>query len=75
MNDQVIQTIKKVIKSSAENKHALVTTTAQKIEDVYGIEKNASSLSFLNTVVKDYNFYQQQLHKKEIGRYDEEEMV
>lgn len=75
MNDQDILTIKKVIKSKAENKHALVTATAHKIEDVYGIQKNASSLSFLNTIVKDYNYYQQQLHNKELGRYDNEDMV
>jgi uncharacterized RDD family membrane protein YckC len=75
MTDQDIQTIKKVIRSKAENKHVLITTTANKIEEVYGIQKNASSLSFLNTIVKDYNYFQQQLHKKELGRYDEEEMV
>ena len=75
MNDRDIQTIKKVIKSSAENKHALVIAAASKLEEVYGVQKNASSLSFLNTIVKDYNYYQHQLHKKELGSYEEKDMV
>ena len=75
MNDHEIQILKKVIKSNAENKHLLVTTAAAKIEEIYGIKKPASSLSFLNTIVKDYNYFQYQLHKKELGRYDESEMV
>jgi len=75
MKDSEIQTIKKVIRSHAENKHILVTTTAQRVEEAYGISKNASSLSFLNTIVKDYNFFQQQFHKKEMGTYDDDEIV
>ena len=75
MNDKDIQILKRVIKTNAENKHLLVTTAAAKIEELYGINKTASSLSFLNTIVKDYNYFQNKLHQKELGRYDESEMV
>lgn len=75
MKDSDIQTIKKVIRTKSENKHTLVTSTAQKIEEAYGLKKDASSLSFLNSIVKDYNYYQHQLHKRELGNYDEDEMV
>ncbi len=75
MNDRDIQTIKKVIKSTAENKHALLAATVMRVEEVYGVQKSASSLSFLNSIVKDYNYYQHQLHKKELGNYEEKDMV
>jgi uncharacterized RDD family membrane protein YckC len=75
IQDDVIQTIRKVIRTRAENKYELVTLAADRLEEVYGIKKNASSLSFLNTIVKDYNYYQSQLHQQELGHYDEEDTV
>lgn len=73
MNDNEMQILKKVVRSKSENKHHLVMLAAEKMEEVYGIEKNASSLSFLQTIIKDYNYYQHVAHKDELGSYDDEE--
>ena len=75
MKDSEIETIKKILRSKSENRPYLITSATQKIEEVYGITKNASSQSFLNTIIKDYNYYQLQLHQKELGDYDTEDLV
>jgi len=53
-----IRIIKEVLSNHSPNAFNLVTETANKIENILGVQKTGSSKSFLNRVVQDFNYYE-----------------
>lgn len=70
LSDQDVRIIQKVLADRSDHKFKLMTTAAERISKILGIEKEGSSKSFLTTIVKDYNYY---LNSKHDELYDEYE--
>ena len=63
LSDNDIRIVKRVLKHHAINKNmTVIFTLSKKIESILKIKKKEKkSLDFVNRVVKDYNFYSQQM--------------
>lgn len=60
LNDKDIQAIKDIIHSSAfEHNHTLMYAIEEKIKKNLNIESALSGKTFLDTIIKDYNYYKQ----------------
>ncbi len=58
LTTQDVRIIKTVLSDRSDNRYALMSKAAAKIEEIIGVKKSVSSQEFLKTVVKDYNYYQ-----------------
>lgn len=61
LNEKDIRILKTVLKDRSDNRYAIITKAADKIQDLLDIKKTSSSQEFLETVIKDFNFYQQEI--------------
>ena len=58
LSEQDVRIIKTVLTDRSDNRYALMSKAAAKIEELLEVNKKVSSQEFLKTVVKDYNYYQ-----------------
>ena len=58
LSEQDVRIIKTVLTDKSDNSFAIMSKAAAKIEDIIEVKKNVSSQEFLKTIIKDYNYYQ-----------------
>ncbi len=61
LKEKDIRILKSVLKDRSDNRYAIMTKAADKIQDLLNVKKTSSSQEFLNTIIKDYNYYQQEI--------------
>ena len=58
LSEQDVRIIKTVLTDKSDNSFAIMSKAAAKIEGIIDVKKNVSSQEFLKTIIKDYNYYQ-----------------
>lgn len=61
LSDQDIQTIKELYRKAKQNKnHKVILKLHTKIQEITGIQTSEQPIQFVDTVIKDYNYFTQQ---------------
>ncbi len=58
LSSEDIRIIREVLSNNSKNAFTIVTQTSNRIELILNVKKTESSRSFLNRVIKDFNYYQ-----------------
>ena len=69
LSEQDVRIIKSVLTERSDNRFSLMTKAADKIQDLLQIKKTQTSQEFLKTVIKDYNYYQQDTSEEDDLEY------
>ena len=65
LTNKDISILKSVLNDRSDNRFSIMTKAADKIQELIDVRKTTSSQEFLKTIVKDYNYYQQDRHSEE----------
>lgn len=65
LSEKDIRIIQKVLSERSPSRYTLVSQAAQKIQDIVGVRFTGSPERFLRTLVKDYNYFQNEINNNE----------
>lgn len=61
LKEKDIRILKTVINDRSDNRYEIMSKAADKIQELLHVKKTTSSQEFLKTIIKDYNYYQQDI--------------
>jgi len=64
-----IKILKSVLHDRSDNRFKTITKAAQKIKKLLDIQTSQPSEDFLETIIKDYNYYQQDIKNDQANDY------
>lgn len=65
LDEKDITILKSVLNDKSDNQYSNMKLAADKIQNLLAIKKSASSKEFIITIIKDFNYYQQEMNNIE----------